>query len=262
MNIIAVDDEQAALNILEKAIRQAVPDCSLACFTTATSALEHAKTARPDVAFLDIDMSRMNGLTLAKHLKDIYGKTNIVFVTGHSQYTGSAIALRASGYIMKPATAERVKEELEELRHPLELSEEGVRIRCFGSFSVFVDGQLLVFPNAKAKELLALLVHKYGDDVSNAEIAAVLWEDKPYGSSLQSQTRRVRGQLSKVLKGAGIDDIVVKGFNSIAVDVKKVACDYHEFLKGNTAALNTYTGEYMSEYSWAEFTAAYLERRK
>lgn len=40
---------------------------------------------------------RKNGLVLAKKLKDIYKDTNIVFVTGYSQYALDAHRLHCSG---------------------------------------------------------------------------------------------------------------------------------------------------------------------
>lgn len=262
MNIIAVDDKKPVLLQVEDAIRKAAPSCRLAGFTSAQDALAYAKSTQIDVAFLDIDMAGMNGLVLAKRLKDIYGKTNIVFVTGFSEYALDAFAVPASGYILKPAQPERIAFEIGRLRDPVAPGPTGrVRIKCFGSFSVFVDGQPLTFTRSKAKELLALLVHKCGDEVSNAEIASVLWEDKPYGSTLQSYTRSVRSQLMAVLKQAGAENIIRKSHNRISIDTEKISCDYHEALNGNVDALNTYMGEYMSEYSWAEFTAAYLDRR-
>ncbi|MDR2543758.1 MAG: response regulator, partial [Treponema sp.] len=105
MKIIAVDDEQHALKSLQSAIEEALPNCSLSCFNKSKNALEYAKNNRIDVAFLDIEMAGMNGLQIAKSLKEIYGKTCIVFVTGHSHYAADAFALRANGYIMKPVTA-------------------------------------------------------------------------------------------------------------------------------------------------------------
>lgn len=258
MRIIAVDDEESALWALERAIKKSVPDAQLNCFSLAEQALELAAERAVDVAFLDIEMHDINGLQLAKRLKEISPATNIIFVTGYSEYMQPAFEMHASGYVMKPIRPERVERELRNLRYPAEVSNNGVRIQCFGSFAVFVDGKLLAFPQAKAKELLAFLVHKKGAPVSNAEIAAVLWEDRVYDASLQSQTRRVRGQLSKLLKSAGIGDILRKDFNSLAIDTGRVNCDYHEFLKGDVTALNTYAGEYMSEYSWAEFMVAQL----
>lgn len=60
-----------------------------------------------DIAFLDIRMRSMTGLELARKLKDIHPKINIIFVTGYDEYAGEAMRLHASGYIEKPVTEEK-----------------------------------------------------------------------------------------------------------------------------------------------------------
>lgn len=259
LNILAVDDERGPLRSSQRVILEALPDCNLAGFTLAREALAYAETTTVDIAFLDIDMAGMSGLVLAKHLKDINRKTNIVFVTGHSKYAVDAFAIPASGYLMKPVAPQDICRAMDMLRHPVAAqSTARVQVRCFGGFAVYVNGRPLVFPQAKVQELLAYLVHKRGSTVRNADIAAILWEDKPYNTSLQTQVRRARAQLMKILRGAGIEDIIKKEWNSIAVDVSRFACDSYDYLDGKLASVNAYTGEYMNEYSWAEFTAAYI----
>ena len=53
-------------------------------------------------------------------------------------------------------------------------------------------------------------------------------------------------------------DFFGKSSNMTAVDVSKIFCDLYEFIDGNVAAVNAYRGEYMSNYSWAEFTNGHL----
>ena len=210
-------------------------------------------------------MDGMSGLLLAKRLKDIYGRTNIIFVTAHDEYKGGAMDLKASGYLLKPFGADDVRAELMDLRNPVSPpnpdESKGVRIQTFGNFEVFIDGNPLLITRSKAKELLAYLVDRRGASVTSAQIAAVLWEDKPYNRSLQMQTQKAISQLGKILSDAGIKDILVKGWNKLAVDVKRFDCDYYRLLERDPAAVNAYTGEYMAEYSWAEITAGALTTR-
>ncbi|MDL2214297.1 response regulator [Clostridia bacterium OttesenSCG-928-O13] len=262
MNIIAVDDERPALRALEQAIETAVPNACLAGFTSVPKALEYAGAVKTDVAFLDIEMAEIGGLLLAKKLKDIHGGTNIIFVTAYSKYAMDALSLHASGYLLKPAGAAAIARELENLRHPpAPPAPARVRVTCFGGFGIFVNGAPLLFSRPKVKELLAYLVHKKGAAATNAEIAAILWEDKSYTPSLQSQTRKVLSLLRKSLREAGIEDILCKGWNSVAINVPAVSCDLFDYLQAKPGAVNAYTGEYLNEYSWAEFTVEYLNHR-
>jgi two-component SAPR family response regulator len=259
MNIIAVDDEHDALWCLEETIRIAMPGCELCAFTKPKEALEHAKSHSVTVAFLDIEMRGMTGLDLALRLKEINPKTNIVFVTGYSDYTGSALKLRASGYIMKPASADQIREEIENLRYPLAMRQ--MYVQCFGAFEVFIDGRPLSFSRVKCKELLAYLIDCKGAVVNTGDIIGTLWGDEPVSSSILSQVRTIIAELCKTLKNAGVDGWVIKRRNSFAVDTKKIPCDYYDFLNGDVSALNTYRGEYMMQYSWAEMTNGWLTRK-
>lgn len=256
MTILAVDDERRALDELDTAIRDAARDAEVVSFQKASEALAFARENRVDTAFLDIEMSGMDGLTLAKNLKNIYPATNIIFVTAFSTYTVDAFGMRVSGYVMKPIDPRRVREELDELRHPVTPPKAQVYVKCFGSFGVFVNGEPLPFTRSKSKELLAYLVHKQGATVSSAEIASVLWENREYNRALQSLTQKAIGNMTKVLEDAGAGGILKREWNNIAVNTENFACDYYAFLKDRRQ--NTYQGEYMNNYSWAETTLAYL----
>jgi len=142
MKILCVDDEPLLLQMLEMAIKEAKPDADVTAFDEPEDLLDAAKEGGCDVAFLDIHMSGMTGVELAKALKGVNPKMNIIFVTGFSEYTGDAMALRASGYIMKPVTKEAVEEELSELRFPIvPKSNALLKVQCFGNFDVFTpDG--------------------------------------------------------------------------------------------------------------------------
>lgn len=67
--------------------------------------------------------------------------------------------------------------------------------------------------------------------------------------------------MMKTLNAANVSDIVVKRYNHLSVDVSKVDCDYYRFLNGDSEAINSYTGEYMMNYSWGEFTIGYLDSK-
>ena len=57
----------------------------------------------------------------------------------------------------------------------------------------------------------------------------------------------------------------VHGFrnpNSIAIDRESVDCDYYDFLRHIPYAVNSYHGQYMMQYSWAEITTAVLLQLK
>lgn len=119
MTILAVDDEIGALTALKQKIEATVPDAQLVTFTSPEDALQYANESPCDIAFLDIDMPRINGIDLAKILKMKNSKINIIFITAYDQYGVDAFALYASGYLLKPICSEDIKKELENLRYPV-----------------------------------------------------------------------------------------------------------------------------------------------
>lgn len=261
MNMIGVDNERSALYELEDAIRQAAPDAMVSYFQSARQALEYACEVPVDVAFLDIEMPEMNGLALARHLKEIRGETNIIFITGYSCYLAKAFQLHASGYLFKPVSPEDVREELEHLRNPVVGSDIGVRIQCFGNFELFVDGKPVIFGRPKSKEALAYLVDRKGAGVSKKELAAILWEDKPYTHSIQSHLYILITELENTLEEEGVYGLFVKKRGVYGVNPAEVSCDYYSYNRGEIWAVNSYQGEYMKDYSWAEFTTGSLSGR-
>lgn len=180
MKILAVDNEKIQLKVLEKAILNAIPDADLKTFNIPMQALDWAKENQIDVAFLDIEMPVMNGVVLGKELKKINPKINLIFVTGYYQeYVAEAVPLHFSGYLEKPATAEAVLTELENLRYPIENSrhKNKLQVKCFGNFDVLYNGLPLEFDRSKTKELFAYLVDRKGATVNGNQICAVLYED-------------------------------------------------------------------------------------
>ena len=108
MKAICVDDERL---LMEDTVAMclALPEIDEAKgFTRAKDALDWLEEAPVDLALLDIDMPGMNGLELAARIKEKWPDTAILFLTGYAQYAVDAFAVRASGYLMKPVTAERL----------------------------------------------------------------------------------------------------------------------------------------------------------
>lgn len=258
MNILLVDDEKHALENLERAINEVVSDAVVQSCTRAAEALQFVQNQRVDVVFLDIEMPEISGLELAALLKKINTAINIIFVTSHSKYTVDAFSLHASGYVLKPINTQRVAIEIENLRYPIMDQDEGVRIRCFGSFEVFLDGVPAVFSRPKAKEMLAYLIDRRGASVSKRELAAILWEEKNYSRSIQSHLHVLYTDMMRTLRTIGAEKIMIHRRGQYAIDTRNLNCDYYRYLQGNITSINSYHGEYMSDYSWAEFTAGSL----
>ncbi len=255
MRMLCVDDEPLMLKMLEMAIKEAKPDADVTAYRYQDELLEDAKKNGCDIAFLDIHMRGMNGVELAKELKAVNPKMNIIFVTGFSEYAGEAMNLHASGYIMKPVTKEKVQAELADLRFPIvPKSNALLRVQCFGNFDVFLpNGEHVRFERSRSKEIFAYLVHRQGSSCSTKEIAAVLFEDEPYDTRQQNYVQQLIHAMIKSLKAVGAEEAIARSYNALAVNTKVLDCDYYRFKELDPGAVNSFQNEYMSQYYWADF---------
>ena len=255
MRILCVDDEPLMLQMLEMAVREARPDADITAFSKQTDLLSEARENGCDIAFLDIHMRGMNGVELAKKLKEVNPKMNIIFVTGFSEYTGDAMRLHASGYIMKPVTAEDIAKELDDLRFPIVPKDNALlKVQCFGNFDVFTpDGKPVHFERSRSKEIFAYLVHRHGSSCTKKEIAAALFEDMPYDSKQQVHLQKIVSAMMKALREAGAEAVINKSYNNMSVNTDLLDCDYYRFQELDAGAVNAYQNEYMSQYYWADF---------
>ena len=254
MIVIAVDDERFALENLVDSIAQASPDARIHRFRYPEDALDFARENDADVAFLDVGMTGMNGVELAERLKLCHPDINIIFSTGYGHYRDAAFDLHASGYLTKPITPEKVKRELENLRRPVR-DPKRVRIRAFGNFEVYLDGTPISFKYSKTKEMLAYLVDRKGALCTNGEIMAILFEDD---NGHEAYFRSLRKDLTDILEAAGCGEIITQQRGRIGIVPELVDCDYFNWCAGKRSGDNGFHGEYMTQYSWGEYTNAML----
>lgn len=106
MRVVIADDEPLAREALRDALGgvEIVAECA-----SGAEAKEAIERLRPDVAFLDVEMPGVDGVTAAR---DLDAHTAIVFVTAHDEYAVEAFALDAVDYILKPIDEGRVAEAL------------------------------------------------------------------------------------------------------------------------------------------------------
>lgn len=282
MNTVVVDDRQLAVNALLKMLLAVDPEGTHIGFVNPEDALQYQASHSVDAAFLDIEMPGRNGLLLATDMQRLNPRINIVYVTGHREYALEAHHQFVSGYLMKPVRKEELVQVLKHLRFPVEsdatetalpaVTESAatpqekvpgmgspLRIRCFGNFEVFFRGVPLHFKRSKTKELLAYLVDRRGSICTMGELIAILWEDRPDSASLRTQLRNLIHDLKETLQGVGCEQVLIRRWNELSIDVREVDCDYYNYLRKAGREIDQYRGEYMRQYSWAETTHAAIE---
>ena len=254
MNILLVDDELPALRELGDVVTAVLPQGKIHSFSKASEAMDCAESTRVDIAFLDINMRFMDGITMAKKLLDIYPACNIIFCTGYTEYALDAFDTYCSGYLLKPISPEKVQTALAHLRHPLPAQKHRVELRCFGNFDVLCDGKPVAFKYKKTREMLAYLTDRNGAEATSREIMAAIFEENK-----TSYFSNIRLDLLDTFAALGVPEIVSTAYGRMRIVREQVDCDYFDYLDGKNRA---FRGEYMSQYSFAEETCGALNDRR
>ena len=121
MIVICVEDSLLTVCALQQTAQQIAPDARVfACLTVA----EAVKTAREngcDVLLTEIDVGKngTGGIELARQIKEINPRVNIIFITVYPEreYAKDVLRLRVSGYVRKPFSAAELKKEFDNLRY-------------------------------------------------------------------------------------------------------------------------------------------------
>ncbi len=131
-------DAEFVQGILNKWAAERQLDIQTECFPSAESFLfRYAEDKAWDILLLDIEMGAMDGVTMAKRVRQDNEAVQIVFITGYSDYIAEGYEVSALHYLMKPVNETKLFEVLnravekrnqEERCLNLELSGEMVRI--------------------------------------------------------------------------------------------------------------------------------------
>ena len=79
-------------------------------------ALELIAQHQPHLVISDINMPFLNGLDMARQLKEISSQTKFIFLTGYEDfsYAQQAVQLKAFDYLLKPVDSELLLEKVKE----------------------------------------------------------------------------------------------------------------------------------------------------
>ena len=257
MIAIAVDDEILMLGALVSAIKASADISEVSQFSDCDEALAFVKENAVDIAFLDINMRGMGGLTLAEKIIGFCPDCRIVFCTGYEEYAIPDFKLHASGYLMKPVSAKDVQEEIDNIKG-IRQRQKPLTVKCFGTFEVYARGEKLTFKRTKTKELFAFLVDRNGAGVTVAEIGVALWENNEEQKN-QNYIHQLFRDLRQALETVDAEEIFERNHYFYSINPEKLDCDYYTYLKTGKPE---FRGEYMTQYSWAEGTCGLLWKKR
>lgn len=258
MNVIYVDDERIQLDNFRMTVQNLDRISSLYTFANSKKALEWVTSNPVDVAFLDIEMPGMNGIELAKKMKERNRNIRIIFVTAYDQYALQAFGVDAIGYLLKPYDSEDIEKQLEKAYYIRDIPSKKIQITTMPNLSISVDEKKLVLGNTKQAELLALFIDRGKTGVTKLDAIEVLW----MGYSSESVYWTTMSRLKAILEEAGIPDLILSQGQMKYINTDAVECDLYRMLNGDKDAIQNYRGKYLEEYPWAKVRRKQLDELK
>lgn len=115
MNCIVIDDEYPAIEELSYFITNFSQIKILEKFDDSLKALSYIQNNAIDVIFLDINMPKLDGITLSRVVNTLGSRPLLVFISAYREHALEAFQVAAFDYILKPYSEERIVETLNRL---------------------------------------------------------------------------------------------------------------------------------------------------
>ena len=128
--VLLVDNESSILGGLQVAIDWAAQDCAICgTATNGVDALQKIADRRPDIVISDIRMPEMDGLTLARRIREDYPATPVILLTGFPdfEYAQRAIQYQVADFVLKPTTEEQLIQALRNARSRIDINARAAR---------------------------------------------------------------------------------------------------------------------------------------
>jgi len=150
ITILYVEDEDDVRDGYARALNRICNKLYLA--SNGLEGLELYKKYKPNIVVSDIKMPKMNGLDMAKRIKEIDPCVDIVFTTAHSEssYLLEAIELQVDGYLLKPVQKKSMVSLIKKLSKSITLEKENIEQREVLQYIIDSKNSLSIITNGKS----------------------------------------------------------------------------------------------------------------
>ena len=99
MVTLSIDDQEEITDLMHMMLTKIAPNGIHLTADNILQALELLEAYDVQIVFIDIEMPGINGLESARILNERYNDINIIFVTGHPEYSLEAFDVHPSGFL-------------------------------------------------------------------------------------------------------------------------------------------------------------------
>jgi two-component system response regulator MprA len=212
--VLVVDDDPPLRRMLERTLAAEGYEVSVAA--DGGAALAEAERAAPDVIVLDVAMPGLDGLAVARRLRDKGDPTPILMLTARDAVPDRVVGLEAGAddYLVKPFAVEELVARLRALaRRGADAAASGV-VRSYGDLTLDVAGRRAtragrpIELTGREADLLELLLREPGRVITRERALDEIWEDGAQDNVVDRYVTRLRRKLGpppliKTVRGSG-----------------------------------------------------------
>lgn len=209
LRLLYVEDEEIVREYASEYLQRRVQKLDVAC--NGEDGLEKFRQNHPDLVITDIRMPKMNGLEMARQIKEVSPETPILILSAHSEVDDlvQAIEIGIDNFLFKPLktdqflkTLQNIAEHivnrrlaientqmLEEYRHLIDVSAIVVKIDMDGNM-IYVNDEFCRISGYSKEELIGKrycnLWHEHGSEILHEEIKQRIMQHEIWKGTLHS----------------------------------------------------------------------------
>lgn len=177
MNLLIADDENLELKVLEKTIKKFfLNELDIFMASNGKQAADIVENTDINIALLDIEMPGMNGIELAKLIREKNHNCIIIFITAYDrfEYAIEAMHIKAFDYLLKPWKEEKLTGLISEAISSIkEISSD--------------DGKSENLQDSQKSIIKKYIKENYKRDISAGDVAGILGYSDVYFSKIFKQ---------------------------------------------------------------------------
>jgi two-component system, OmpR family, response regulator MprA len=212
--VLVVDDDSPLRRMLERTLVAEGYEVSVAA--DGGAALAEAERAAPDVIVLDVAMPGLDGLAVARRLRDKGDATPILMLTARDAVPDRVAGLEAGAddYLVKPFAVEELIARLRALTRRTSDGAAGAPVRSYADLTLDVAGRRAVRGGrpisltAREVDLLELLLREPGRVLTRERAIDEIWDSGAEANVVDRYVTRLRRKLGsppliRTVRGSG-----------------------------------------------------------
>ncbi|ASB87968.1 LytTR family DNA-binding domain-containing protein [Bacillus sonorensis] len=144
LKVLIVDDEMFARDELRYLLERTKEVDAIDEAEHIEEAFDKMADQKPDILFLDIDLSGENGFDIAKRLKKMSAPPAVVFATAYDEYALKAFEVDAIDYLTKPFDEERIRQTIKKYKRMHQKGKEEQPLPGHQKLAFHVDESIVI----------------------------------------------------------------------------------------------------------------------